>query len=324
MFYTQNPKFPSQSIQDANDIATTTTTTAKVESDKVEANSSSKVLETEISTNTEKSKDDGKGKKKRKRKSQLKKRDKNTQRKSSSSSSISSSTTPNDDAISITNNNNNSNNSSNEESQSLSVTTKSEELAMKTAENTVATDINIIKPSPMTTPNRIPELDIHFFSDTEVGSSPMRGDRPSSPIQSDSELEMGLREKVTGDKEISSASWKWGELPQTQSDDIGNQDISEGQRNSMLSGMFSFMKRTNKLRKTSNDGGVYLSELDAEGMDPEMAALYFPSFNKDNSLCPGDDDRESGNGTSLPHSPSSLDGPKSIDSDYDDGKTPDK
>lgn len=267
---------------------------------------------------TEKAKDDGKGKKKRKRKSQLKKREKNTQRKSSSSSSISSST-PNDDAISITNNNNNS---SNEESQSLSVTTKSDEMAMKTAENTsaVASDI---KPSPMATPNRIPELDIHFFSDTEVGSSPQRGDRPSSPIQSDSELEMGLREKMNVDKEVSAASWKWGELP-TQNDDLGGQDTSENQRNSMLSGMFSFMKRTNKLRKTSNDGGVYLSELDAEGMDPEMAAMYFPTFNKDSSLCPGDDDRESGNGTSLPHSPSSLEGPKSIDSDYDDGKATDK
>lgn len=266
---------------------------------------------------TDKAKDDGKGKKKRKRKSQLKKREKNTQRKSSSSSSISSSTTPNDDAISITNNNNNS---SNEESQSVSVTTKSDEMAMKTAENTVASEI---KHSPMATPNRIPELDIHFFSDTEVGSGPQRGDRPSSPIQSDSELELGLREKVNADKDISSASWKWGELP-TQNDDLGNPDNSEGQRNSMLSGMFSFMKRTNKLRKTSNDGGVYLSELDAEGMDPEMAAMYFPTFNKDSSLCPGDDDRESGNGTSLPHSPSSLEGPKSIDSDYDDGKAPDK
>lgn len=267
---------------------------------------------TEISI--DKTKDDGKGKKKRKRKSQLKKRDKNTQRKSSSSSSISSSTTPNDDAISITNNNN----SSNEDSLSLSVATKSDEMAMKTAENTVASDL---KPSPIATPNRIPELDIHFFSDTEVGSGPQRGDRPSSPIQSDSELEIGLREKVN-DNDISSASWKWGELP-TQNDDLGNQDTTEGQRNSMLSGMFSFMKRTNKLRKT-NDGGVYLSELDAEGMDPEMAALYFPTFNKDSSLCPGDDDRESGNGTSLPHSPSSLEGPKSIDSDYDDGKAPDK
>lgn len=273
----------------------------------------------ENESSLDKAKDDGKWKKKKKRKAHMKKRDKNPQRKSSSSSSISSSTTPNDDAISTTNNNN----SSNEESQSVSATTRSDELAMKTAENTVASDIKPSSTSPLATPNRIPELDIHFFSDTELGESPQRGDRPSSPIQSDSELEMGSREKANAGKELLSASWKWGELP-TQRDDLVNQDTTEDQRNSMLSGMFSFMKRTNKLRKTSNDGGIYLSELDTGCMDPEIAAMYFPSFNKDSSLCPVEDDRESGNGTSLPHSPSSMEGPKSIDSDYDDGKANDK
>jgi len=47
----------------------------------------------------------------------------------------------------------------------------------------------------------------------------------------------------------------------------------EEEHRSMLSGMFSFMKKTKHLRHGQPDG-VYLSELNAD--DPEMAALYFP------------------------------------------------
>lgn len=82
----------------------------------------------------------------------------------------------------------------------------------------------------------------------------------------------------------------------------------QAQRNSMLSGMFSFMKRNNKIRK-NNPEGLYLSDLDAEGMDPEIAALYFPDLNKDSmkKQSQQEEDRESGNGTSLPQSPTSMD-----------------
>jgi len=51
-----------------------------------------------------------------------------------------------------------------------------------------------------------------------------------------------------------------------------------------------------------------------------MAALYFPTP-RSKEASPPEDDGESGNGTSLPHSPSSLEeGQKSIDSDFDETK----
>ncbi|XP_017469437.1 PREDICTED: phosphatidate phosphatase LPIN2 isoform X1 [Rhagoletis zephyria] len=304
-------------------------------------------------------KDESKGgKKKRRKKSQMKK--KNAQRKSSSSSSIGSTTTvegangsgmnaDEGDGISISNNTNSSSNEeiatakSNNDQQSaplVSVTAGDESPISETCQTL-----------PATPSTRIPDLDIHFFSDTEVtptgganGCVGRGSGRPSTPIQSDSELEISLREKDVDTEMMSnSASWKWGQLPTPEvsdkGDGCGDQAAqSQAQRNSMLSGMFNFMKKTNKMRKQATDGGVYLSDLDAEGMDPEMAALYFPQplLSKPTSqatadagttsntlLHSGDDDRESGNGTSLPHSPSSMEGQKSIDSDYEDGKPQD-
>lgn len=255
---------------------------------------------------------DSKSKKKRRKKSLMKK--KQTQRKSSSSSSVGS--VPGDqnendtDATSVSNN---TISSTNEDS-------KSEILA-----EPVELPKDIEKPTPI--PSRVRDLDIHFFSDTEIGKSP-QGSRPSTPIQSDSEIEISQREKSDqGNVMTNSASWKWGELP-TQGDDVNitSEDAKQAQRNSMLSNMFSFMKQSKKMRKVSSEG-VYLSELDTEGMDPEVAALYFPPINKAdpamNVLAAPEDDGESGNGTSLPHSPSSVEEPKSLDSDYDDGKPTD-
>lgn len=260
---------------------------------------------------------DSKSKKKRRKKSMMKK--KQTQRKSSSSSSVGS--VPgdsNENDTDTTSVSNNTISSTNEES-------------IKT-ENTPSSSIEvpkeiIEKPTPI--PSRVRDLDIHFFSDTDIGcgKSP-QGSRPSTPIQSDSELEISHREKSEqGNLMTSSASWKWGELP-TQGDDanIIGEDAKQAQRNSMLSNMFSFMKQSKKMRGASSEG-VYLSELDTEGMDPEVAALYFPPINKAdpamNVLAAPEDDGESGNGTSLPHSPSSVEEPKSLDSDYDDGKNTD-
>lgn len=61
-----------------------------------------------------------------------------------------------------------------------------------------------------------------------------------------------------------------------------------------------------KQKRKNNVDGLYLSQLDAE--DPEIAALYFPpnSFNGKNGAAKrnSEEDRESGNGTSLPQSPS--------------------
>lgn len=266
-----------------------------------------------------------KSKKKRRKKSLMKK--KATQRKSSSSSSVGSAQSDQNDietdTISISNNT--ATGSSNEDSP------KSEApILMQLTKDTGSMKID--EKQMKTTyeqapPYRSRDLDIHFFSDTELATAKSPS-RPSTPIQSDSEFEMSHRADKSDKNDVmsSSASWKWGELP-TQDDDSQEpitEDAKQAQRNSMLSNMFSFMKQTKKLRKSSTVEGVYLSDLDTDGMDPEVAALYFPPINKKdtslNALATNEDDRESGNGTSLPHSPSSMEGMKSLDSDYDDGK----
>ncbi|XP_055380224.1 phosphatidate phosphatase LPIN3 isoform X2 [Condylostylus longicornis] len=285
-------------------------------------------------------KDESKSKKKRRKKSQMKK--KNSQRKESLSSSVENTVSPiianpiNTQPVEIEiepdATSNNTSGSSNDESSSRNEEASNKSSELKTATGNDVTMMDSLTISNTTTtsitadnklnsPNRLRELDIHFFSDTEVGNSNFspRDSRPSSPIQSDTEFEISQqREKDKENSIPQNASWKWGELPQTQTNE--QKDEQQSQRNSMLSGMFSFMKKTNKIRKCSTDGGVYLSEIDAESMDPEMAALYFPSINKNLSMNTNEDDQESGNGTSLPHSPSSMEGPKSLDSDYDEGK----
>lgn len=162
--------------------------------------------------------------------------------------------------------------------------------------------------------------DFHFFSDTEIGTDDRT--RPSTPIQSDSELELAAsRSKAMGkeaDEMSNSASWKWGELP-TPSHECANDDVKEARRISVISNVFSFMKQSKDLRnKSASQEGIYLSDLDTESLDPEIEALYFPRI----SPLPHADneDHESGNGTSLPHSPSSIESPKSVDSDFEEGK----
>lgn len=168
--------------------------------------------------------------------------------------------------------------------------------------------------------SRIHELDIHFFSDTEVasGTSP-RQSRPSTPVQSDTEFEISQRENMEGD--TLSASWKWGELPTKpeESEDLTTTQGKQAQRHSMLSGLMSFMKYNNKKLRKNVPDGLYLSDLD-ESLDPEVAALYFPPSSSKAKQAQNEEDRESGNGTSLPQSPTSLEGIKGLDSDFDDNK----
>ncbi|KRJ98357.1 phosphatidate phosphatase LPIN2 isoform X4 [Drosophila yakuba] len=275
--------------------------------------------------------------KKRRKKSQMKK---NAQRKTSSSSSLGSTgggdlpsaETPSLGVINIdegdapissaTNNNNTS--SSNDEQPSAPLVTA------RTGDDSPLSEL----PHTPTTNPRL-DLDIHFFSDTEIttpvgggggGSGRVAGGRPSTPIQSDSELETTMRDKRHVVTEESAASWKWGELPtpeQAKNEAMSAAQVQQSEHQSMLSNMFSFMKRANRLRKekgVGEVGDIYLSDLDAGSMDPEMAALYFPSpLSK--AATPREEDGESGNGTSLPHSPSSLEeGQKSIDSDFDETK----
>ncbi|XP_033156767.1 phosphatidate phosphatase LPIN3 isoform X6 [Drosophila mauritiana] len=275
--------------------------------------------------------------KKRRKKSQMKK---NAQRKNSSSSSLGSAgggdlpsaETPSlgvsnidegDAPISSATNNNNTSSSNDEQPSAPLVTARSGD----------DSPLSEIPHTPTSNPRL--DLDIHFFSDTEIttpvggggaGSGRAAGGRPSTPIQSDSELETTMRDKRHVVTEESTASWKWGELPtpeQAKNEAMSAAQVQQSEHQSMLSNMFSFMKRANRLRKekgVGEVGDIYLSDLDAGSMDPEMAALYFPSpLSK--AASPPEEDGESGNGTSLPHSPSSLEeGQKSIDSDFDETK----
>jgi len=65
-------------------------------------------------------------------------------------------------------------------------------------------------------------------------------------------------------------------------DENSSVNRSNSESKSMLSGMFSFMKR-NPTQGTGTIGdtnsGIYLDDLNLE--DPEVAALYFPKFGKE-------------------------------------------
>ncbi|XP_022223952.2 phosphatidate phosphatase LPIN2 isoform X2 [Drosophila obscura] len=275
--------------------------------------------------------------KKRRKKTQMKK---NAQRKNSSSSSVGSAaggdintTTTTTAGVATVANidegdapassiaaNNSANSSSNDELPSAPL------LTAHTGDDSAK--IELLHTTPIPALKQHLDLDIHFFSDTEI-TSPSGGgaNRPSSPIQSDSELETTMRardQRQCGD-ETNATNWNWGELPdQAKTEAISEADAQQVDRHSMLSSMFSFMKKANRLRKeVGNEAGdIYLSDLDGS-MDPEMAALYFPSAKlKESSPATAlEEDRESGNGTSLPHSPSSLEeGQKSLDSDFDESK----
>ncbi|XP_016844916.1 phosphatidate phosphatase LPIN1 isoform X2 [Nasonia vitripennis] len=180
--------------------------------------------------------------------------------------------------------------------------------------------------------------DFHFFSDTEV-TSKNKDSRPSSPVQSDTEFEVQkiTQESKVGEEEKSHGqSWRWGELPSPPHDvnhdsrriSLGGTDVNCNNetaeaRRSMLGGMFSFMKKTSRVRHNPESEGIYLSDLNADELDPEVAALYFPSSHRGAGEKAGDEeDAESGNGPSLPQSPNSVEGaiggPKSLDSDFDE------
>ncbi|XP_058828258.1 phosphatidate phosphatase LPIN3 [Topomyia yanbarensis] len=261
----------------------------------------------------EKLNSDSKSKKKRRKKSIMKK--KNSQRKNSSSSSAGSNNSdPNEvDTDSIT--------ASQPTTSSVSGSPKANEKEVLTEEQTNESEqsrAELELPSVVEPVSRIHELDIHFFSDTEIttGVSP-RQSRPSTPVQSDTEFEISQRENTGSDN--MSASWKWGELP-TKPDELEDLDTNQSkqaQRNSMLSGLMSFMKYNNKKLRKNVPDGLYLSDLD-ESLDPEIAALYFPPSSSKTQQTQNEEDRESGNGTSLPQSPTSLEGIKCLDSDFDD------
>lgn len=148
------------------------------------------------------SKDDSKSKKKRRKKSMIKK--KNSQRKNSTSSSAGSlPSEQTESSITISSATNNTESTSNDASPNA----ENENASLATEEieesSTKADTAKILR-----------DLEIHFFSDTEVST---RTSRPSTPVQSDTEFE--VRREKQDDVMTSSASWKWGELP-TQTDEL--------------------------------------------------------------------------------------------------------
>ncbi|XP_050073564.1 phosphatidate phosphatase LPIN3 [Anopheles maculipalpis] len=273
---------------------------------------------------------DSKSKKKRRKKSLMKK--KNTQRKNSASSSSGAGS-------------NHSDPNEGTETDSLTVTVSSTGGSSLPKEDTtdgidqeVPDIINQVKKEenetltldvPTMSSSHHVDLDIHFFSDTDIGTgvSPQQS-RPSTPIQSDTEFEMSQRKKPVTEEErlMCGNSWNWGELPTQVETKLGDAEAGkQAHHNSMLTGLMSLMKYNNKKKRHSVPDGMYLSELDKLN-EPEIAQLYFPSFSKlkqqqgkRGSGGSGDEDRESGNGTSIPQSPASIeDGPGGKDSDFDE------
>ncbi|KOX67863.1 Phosphatidate phosphatase LPIN2 [Melipona quadrifasciata] len=197
--------------------------------------------------------------------------------------------------------------------------------------------------STQETTDKRPETDFHFFSDTEVTKN--QDSRPCSPVQSDTEFEMRkITQEGTEREEDKShqQSWRWGELPSLPPEPVHvphrsslgssnavTQPNSMEAHRSMLSGMLSFMRKTSRMRRNPESEGIYLSDLNADELDPEVAALYFPSSHRSQATVKDgkgidEEDTESGNGPSLPQSPNSVEGaiggPKSLDSDFEEPK----
>ncbi|CAK9817447.1 Phosphatidate phosphatase LPIN2 [Anthophora plagiata] len=263
-------------------------------------------------------------KRKRKRKSIMKK--KGSQRKTSNGSSSQTEVSEND--ISVP-----------DESLSESVLKESSPIAELEKKNASAEPLITMQE----TSEKRPETDFHFFSDTEVTKN--QDSRPCSPVQSDTEFEMRkITQEGTEREEDKNhqQSWRWGELPSLppesthtphrnslNSSSAVNQPNNTEAHRSMLSGMFSFMKKTSRVRHNPESEGIYLSDINADELAPEVAALYFPSSHRGPTLVKDgkgvdEEDSESGNGPSLPQSPNSIEGaidePKSLDSYFEEPK----
>nr|XP_012149334.1 PREDICTED: phosphatidate phosphatase LPIN3 isoform X2 [Megachile rotundata] len=275
--------------------------------------------------NVDESKNNSSAKRKRKRKSIMKK--KGSQRKTSNGSSSQTEMSENDASIP-------------DESLSESMLKESSPVGELEKKNASAEPVEI---SLQETTEKRPETDFHFFSDTEVTKN--QDSRPCSPVQSDTEFEMRKITQEGAEREEEKShqqSWRWGELPSLppesthpshrssmSSSSAVNQPNNTEAHRSMLSGMFSFMKKTSRVRHNPESEGIYLSDLNADELDPEVAALYFPSSHRGSTAVKDrkgvdEEDTESGNGPSLPQSPNSVEGaiggPKSLDSDFEEPK----
>ncbi|XP_045536740.1 phosphatidate phosphatase LPIN2 isoform X1 [Papilio machaon] len=189
--------------------------------------------------------------------------------------------------------------------------------------------------------NRIPLALSDTAFEVHAASRHAKGSRSGTPVQSDTEVE--LSRATSGDK--SSQSWRWGELPEpplrgasaaspessaspaspaspaSHAEPLSSDEERPGRRG-VLSGMFRFMSTKDANEATTE--GVYLDDLDRGQVDPD---LYFPKHHTERYRSvsgavpqtggPTEEEYESGNGPSLPQSPTSLE-PPAIDSDDDD------
>ncbi|XP_049780674.1 phosphatidate phosphatase LPIN2 isoform X4 [Schistocerca cancellata] len=174
------------------------------------------------------------------------------------------------------------------------------------------------------------ETDFHFFSDTELTPGCRReipscritsalsetafevltsvlshfpqDSRPSSPVQSDTEYEVNRQSKgvstegcLSQDEHgVMQQSWRWGELPSPPARSLSTQ-----------SPRVMTKEKPDLEPVSSSDEDVQKQQQEQQERQRE-------------------DDAESGNGTSLPQSPNSVEGavcgPKSLDSDFDELK----
>lgn len=182
---------------------------------------------------------------------------------------------------------------------------------------------------------------LHPFSDSEISVDNKKIKKlsmDSFDYKSDSEVEMS-KQNESPPISHDNISWGWGELPNV-STDISKKELSVvgvnvpavndditpngSPSSSMLGGVLSFMNRE-KEKEDENDKGIYLSDLNPDDMNPEVAAKYFPQFrsssfsstpvavannssnnsntSKPLSICTSEDEIESGKGASLSNSP---------------------
>jgi phosphatidate phosphatase LPIN len=170
------------------------------------------------------------------------------------------------------------------------------------------------------------ERQLQYYSEPEIspGSSPM-GSRPGSPVSSDTEYETrGQRGSKEGKEASEQQSWEWGKLPSSttpqhkesksnKAEEAAKKEVGDEAANKDKSGGwgFSYLFRGGQPKKKAGGEdekpGVYLEDL--KGDDEEMMKIYLGSRHRSGGPRDLDnEDAESGNGTSLPMSPNSVEG----------------
>ncbi|XP_033106189.1 phosphatidate phosphatase LPIN2-like [Anneissia japonica] len=174
--------------------------------------------------------------------------------------------------------------------------------------------------------------EFHPFSDNDATPivSPLQTRAPSPKSDTEAELQREVQGEE-GDK----LEWNWGELPELKSS-VGSQfreqisdhekvkeeekgeenvsSVNSAEKRGSKWSIMNFMRSTKKIRHSKSlEEGIYLDDLDSEGLDPEIAALYLnaqhiPSNRIRTIQEVKDEDKSSDLGNSLPQSPNSVEG----------------